>query len=341
VAAPDRSNRPGLLGGLVSNVAGAVTPSVVDSIDVNAVLDDVDLDEVIAQVDLDAAIDRVDLDRHLERVDVNRLLDRLDVNRLLDRVDVNALADRLDVDAVVSRTSVADILTAGTTGVAVQWLNEARRLVAAVDTILLRFAGRITRQDPPDPPGPRGLADVARAPGALTGTYAGPVTRLIGYALDAALAVGLYTLAASGLDYVVSLLTGRDTPSVDLPYLPLVVLLLWLLLYYGGSWALTGRTVGMTVVGIRVVNGEGSALATRRAFVRALALPFSFLLFGLGFVGLVVGSRRRGLHDVVADTVVVYDWGDNPAQLPAPLVTFLQRRHVDVDVRTPLPSPHG
>lgn len=357
MARGDRRDGPGLIGGLVGNVAGAVTPSVVGSLDVNALVEDVDLDAalarvdldaVIARIDLDAVVERVDLDAALDRVDVNRLLDRVDPNllldrvdpnrlldrvdadRLLDRVDVNSLMNRVDVDSLVSRTSVADIVTAGTTGVAASWLNYVRRIVAAVDTVITRAAARVTRQLPPDPPGPPMLAEAARAPGALTGAYAGPVTRLVGYALDSFLAFSLYTLGAAGVGYVIGLLTGDSAPSPDLPYLPAVLLVLWLLGYYGVSWALTGRTIGMTVVGVRVVTTDGGALGVRQAMVRAVALPLSFVLLGLGFVGLVVGRRRRGLHDVIAGTTVVYDWGDRPAELPVPLVEFLKGRDVEV-----------
>ena len=41
--------------------------------------------------------------------------------------------------------------------------------------------------------------------------------------------------------------------------------------------------------------------------IRVIVFPLSFLLFGLGFVGVVFGRRRRALHDVAARTVVVTD----------------------------------
>ena len=54
-------------------------------------------------------------------------------------------------------------------------------------------------------------------------------------------------------------------------------------------------------------------------------MPLTFLTFGIGFVGLLIGRERRGLHDVIAGTAVVYDWGDRAAELPAPLTRFLAR----------------
>ena len=47
-----------------------------------------------------------------------------------------------------------------------------------------------------------------------------------------------------------------------------------------------------------------------------LAFPLSFLLFGLGFLLILVQRERRALHDLIAGTAVVYDW-DARACLPA------------------------
>lgn len=343
-----RRHGPGLLGGLVSGVAGAVTPSVVDSVDVNAVINDVDINQVLARVDLDEQIERVDVNALLDRVDPNqlldrvdpdRLLDRVDPNRLLERVDVDRLMERVDVDALVARTSIAEIITSGTTGVAQQWLNYVRRLVAGVDTVVTGFAARVTRQPRrPDPPGPPALVETASEPGALTGAFAGPVTRLAAYALDSMIAFSIYTLGAIGVNYALGLVGAPE--DAEQTALPAILLALWLVFYYWVSWALTGRTVGMAIGGVRVVTKQGLVLGARGAFVRAVALPLSFLFFGLGFVGLVVGQQRRGLHDAIAGTVVVYDWGDHPAELPAPLAAFLRNRDVDV-ARAPAQSVRG
>jgi uncharacterized RDD family membrane protein YckC len=41
----------------------------------------------------------------------------------------------------------------------------------------------------------------------------------------------------------------------------------------------------------------------------------NFLLFGLGFLGILVGGKRRALHDVIAGTAVVYSWDARVARL--------------------------
>jgi hypothetical protein len=60
---------------------------------------------------------------------------------------------------------------------------------------------------------------------------------------------------------------------------------------------------------------DGSDASGRRAVVRTLALPLSFLLLGLGFLGIVLGDKRRALHDVIAGTAVVYSWDARAARL--------------------------
>jgi hypothetical protein len=62
------------------------------------------------------------------------------------------------------------------------------------------------------------------------------------------------------------------------------------------------------------------------ALVRTLTFPASLLFFGAGLVGVVIGREHRGLHDVLAGSTAVVDFGDRPAQLPAPLSRFLARQ---------------
>jgi uncharacterized RDD family membrane protein YckC len=62
----------------------------------------------------------------------------------------------------------------------------------------------------------------------------------------------------------------------------------------------------MALFGVRVVTDDGADASGRRAVVRTLALPLSLLLLGLGFAGILLGNRRRALHDVIAGTAVIY-----------------------------------
>ena len=47
---------------------------------------------------------------------------------------------------------------------------------------------------------------------------------------------------------------------------------------------------------------------------------------------MLVDRERRALHDMLARTAVVYDWGERPAKLPAPLTRYLERKGVALEL---------
>jgi len=66
---------------------------------------------------------------------------------------------------------------------------------------------------------------------------------------------------------------------------------------------------------VRVLRADGTAIDPWRGVVRALVFPLSFLLFGLGFLGILVQREHRALHDLIAGTAVVYSWDARAARL--------------------------
>jgi uncharacterized RDD family membrane protein YckC len=103
---------------------------------------------------------------------------------------------------------------------------------------------------------------------------------------------------------------------------------LWLFLYFWVGLTIAGKTLGMGVVGIKVVSNEGRPLSPGHAAIRVLVLPVSIATVA-GLLGIVFDRDQRTLHDLAAKTAVVYDWGDRPAELPAPLSKWLADRGVD------------
>lgn len=150
----------------------------------------------------------------------------------------------------------------------------------------------------------------------LVGHYAGPVTRLTAFAIDSAISgIGLSVMVAAATAVIELVARTKVDPADAPPAVGSIVLALWLFLYYYVSWSAAGKTVGMAMLGLRVVRRDGAALDHRHAFLRVLAFPFSFLFFGLGFAGIVVGREHRAFHDAVGDTTVVYDWDARAAKL--------------------------
>ena len=164
----------------------------------------------------------------------------------------------------------------------------------------------------------------------VTGHYAGPVSRGIATALDATAVGALFALGSAATAWVVRMLFGLEITQDRSGPVWLIVFVLWWFLYHWVGLALVGKTVGKAVVGLRVVARDGSPLMPRWAALRVLVVPISFAVFGVGLLGAVISRERRTLHDVVARTVEVYDWGDRSAELPTFVSTWLDRRsHLD------------
>lgn len=69
---------------------------------------------------------------------------------------------------------------------------------------------------------------------------------------------------------------------------------------------LTGRTLGKWATGLRIEKTDGSDIGIGRALLRHfIGYPLSFLLLGIGFLIAAVTVRGRGLHDIIAGTIVV------------------------------------
>ena len=122
-------------------------------------------------------------------------------------------------------------------------------------------------------------------------------------------------LAAAAFAWRVA--TGHNVSFSHHPAIVDPILGLWAFLYLVYPWALSGKSLGMAVLGIRVVTPTGGRIGPSQAVVRALVLPFSVALAPFALVGVVVQRERRALHDFAAGTVVVYAWNARAAQLRA------------------------
>ncbi|HXQ19706.1 MAG TPA: RDD family protein [Acidimicrobiales bacterium] len=300
---------------------------LIDRIDLNELVASVDLDQVARQIDVERIVERVDVEALVARIDIDALVARIDIERLVQRIDVNRLVDQIDVSKLVSQTDLGRVLAASTTGVVTGVLDLVRSHVAGLDQWIERVVTKVFHGRAGRPPGPGWPAEAAgpREPHqrryerdlALQGRYAGPVSRLAAAAADTAASVGIFNLLLAAVAFAWRVATGHDVSFSHHPAVVDPIFGVWALLYAAYPWALSGKTLGMAVLGIRVVTPDGGRVRPWQAVVRALALPFSVALGGLGLVGVVVQRERRGLHDFVAGTVVVYAWNARAAQLRA------------------------
>ena len=115
-------------------------------------------------------------------------------------------------------------------------------------------------------------------------------------------------LALAAISFAASIITGHSI-SWNRNDLPVAILyVVWEFVYFAYSWGASGKTLGMALLGVRVVAADGTEAGPRRAVIRTLAFPLSFLLLGLGFTGILFQRDRRALHDMIAGTAVVYYW---------------------------------
>ena len=94
------------------------------------------------------------------------------------------------------------------------------------------------------------------------------------------------------------------------------MLTLWEFFYFTYQWAVSGKTLGMAILGLQVVTRQGGPISGRQAVFRTVGLGVTlFLTLGIGFLGIVYQRDRRALNDFIAGTAVVYDWDARAARL--------------------------
>lgn len=141
--------------------------------------------------------------------------------------------------------------------------------------------------------------------GASQRVYVGLVTRAIAFAIDAALinAVAIVTSAVVALTFSV-LTIPEDLRTVAIA-IGGALYLLWTIGYFATFWTTTGQTPGNRALRIRVTAADGESLLPRRALLRFAGLTLAALPLFAGFLLILVDDRRRGLHDLIARTVVI------------------------------------
>lgn len=296
----------------------------IEGVDVNQLLDRIDPDQLLDRIDADGLLDRIDPDRLLDRVDPDRLLDRVDPDRLLDRVDPDRLLERVDVNQLVARTELGEIIARSTTGVFSELLDVARTQVIITDQVAqgvpARMLGRPARQLPPHPGGseePAGSADLSPTDRAvqMQGRFAGSVSRFLAFLADQFVIGVFFAIGALLVQSAIRVVFQTSFDIEDSGAVMVIAFVLWAFLYTAGSLAATGRTIGKAILGLMAVRSDGSKLDARHAALRTLMFPLSFVLFGIGFLIGLVRRDRRELHDLIADTAIVYAWEADTARL--------------------------
>ena len=137
--------------------------------------------------------------------------------------------------------------------------------------------------------------------------YEGIVTRGIAFAIDAAVINLVALVVTAGVALALSVLSvPEDSLDTVLIGLGSALFLAWSLGYFVAFWSTTGQTPGSRLMRIMVCNADdGRILRPSQAVFRFAGLVLAVIPLLAGFLPILFDDRRRGLHDMLAGTVVV------------------------------------
>jgi len=141
---------------------------------------------------------------------------------------------------------------------------------------------------------------------AIERPYAGLVSRTVAVAIDAVTLTIGFAIASGVLGLILSLFTAVEVSS---PGAVLGAAAMWSVVvsgYFVLFWTLTGETPGMRLMALRVINRDGDPLGFGQALLRLIGAILAAIPFFAGYLLILVDDRRRGLHDMIAGTTVVY-----------------------------------
>jgi uncharacterized RDD family membrane protein YckC len=142
--------------------------------------------------------------------------------------------------------------------------------------------------------------------------YAGLATRALALALDVAIINVIVFACAAVLGLVGSLVGDVQLDTLG----RLLAAAAWGLAvasYFVLFWSAVGQTPAMRLMDIRVrMAGSTDPPSLWRSCVRLIGLGLAIIPFFAGFLPVLVDDRRRGIHDMLAGTIVEHSDGGGP-----------------------------
>ena len=153
---------------------------------------------------------------------------------------------------------------------------------------------------PPEPAAQSGWARPVEPEGPAAGVaFGGAGERLLAYILD-----GLLVFVINlGLFIASFLLLVTVPPAGLLAFLAIFVIDI---AYFPYFWKTRGQTPGMRQFQLYVVRDrDGGPISSGQAILRLIGYWVDGVVFYLGFIWILIDSRKRGWHDLIAGTVVI------------------------------------
>jgi len=154
-------------------------------------------------------------------------------------------------------------------------------------------------QPPPEPAGP--------FPGVR---FADHGARLISFILDHLIILGisLLILIAFGVMAALFNAAGADFLTATSVLAAIIGFFATYFVYFPYFWTKNGQTLGMRLFRLRVVmDKDGGKVTLGPAILRLIGYWIDQIVFYLGYIWVLVDSRRRGWHDLIAGTVVIQE----------------------------------
>ena len=146
--------------------------------------------------------------------------------------------------------------------------------------------------------------------------YAGIATRAVALAADMLIVQVIVFAGGAVFALIASLVGGLELGTVG-RILAAVAWASTVCAYFVTFWATVGQTPGMRTMDLRVSTAQGETPGIGRSMVRVVGLALAIIPLFAGFLPILLDDRRRGLHDLLAGTVVLHA-GAEPPPAPGP-----------------------
>jgi uncharacterized RDD family membrane protein YckC len=141
---------------------------------------------------------------------------------------------------------------------------------------------------------------------AVANDYAGLVTRAVALAIDAVIVEGSLLLIGALFSLIAALVGGVEFGTAA----KVISAAAWVLItagYFVIGWSTAGQTIGMRVMELSVLTTDKLVPpGFWRSVLRVILLALCILLLFIGFIPVLFDARRRGVHDMLARTVVLH-----------------------------------
>ena len=141
----------------------------------------------------------------------------------------------------------------------------------------------------------------------LTNYPTAPLSRrLLAMAYDGLVLVAMYIVFGGVLVTVVSKALGYEEFVRLTPAQAASLFYVICFLYYSHSWRKGGQTIGMKAWRIYLTTQDGSHIRLSHCMLRSATGLFSLVLFGAGYLWMLIDKQQRTWHDMASLTRIAY-----------------------------------